>query len=320
MTDPAGRRWVSWSRHDGSAGAYSRRPARVGGRVTTTRSASSTCPGPPSAAAVSDPDAVVVVVDAPHRRRQADPVAQPVGHGPGDLDGAAHDAVLLGAALHRQQRLEVRAGVGVEEGVEGGEVGGLGGEHRLGGDAEVGPAQGCAQVACGSRSRRSGRRGRRTRSPCQGRSRSMRAAARSKRAMPCGQVGQHERVEPGHGAPLGAHAAGPSTQLHHVLAGVPGGERLQAQLARPGAYIRFWVGPIHWPPSSTGVPSPGDAALGPPADAVAGLDHDDVRAGGDQAPGRGQPGQSGTDDHDPAHRPAPAGSGDNPAARSCPAQ
>ena len=36
ITDPAGIRWVSWSRHDGSGGSYSSRPASVGGRVTTT--------------------------------------------------------------------------------------------------------------------------------------------------------------------------------------------------------------------------------------------------------------------------------------------
>jgi len=34
MTEPAGMRWVSWSRQDGRIGSYSSRPARVGGSVT----------------------------------------------------------------------------------------------------------------------------------------------------------------------------------------------------------------------------------------------------------------------------------------------
>ncbi len=84
--------------------------------------------------------------------------------------------------------------------------------------------------------------------------------------------------------------------------------------------MRFWVGPIHCPPSSTGVPSRVTPPSVRPPTPVAGLHHDDVRAAVDQGLGRGQPCQPRTDDHHPAHRPVPAGSGDNPAARSCPAQ
>ena len=118
---------MSWSRHDGSAGAYSSRPARVGGSVTITWIGVEL-----RAVRVCDADAAVVVTDAvvpdePSRTRSS----ELGGHRLGDADRTADDAVLLGAAVGRDQRLEVGVGAGVEQRVQQRQVTRLGGPDRL---------------------------------------------------------------------------------------------------------------------------------------------------------------------------------------------
>ena len=71
-------------------------------------------------------------------------------------------------------------------------------------------------------------------------------------------------------------AAQLAVELDDVFAVVVGGERLDPEVAGQGR-MRSWVGPTHWPPTSTTFPSPIGLVQGPAAHAVARLEHDTDR-------------------------------------------
>ncbi len=62
--------------------------------------------------------------------------------------------------------------------------------------------------------------------------------------------------------------------------------------------MRSWVGPANCAADLADVPAADRAVQRAPADAVARLEHDDAVPGGDERPGRGEPGEPGADDAD----------------------
>ncbi len=196
----------------------------MGGRVTITWE-----PWQHLAVAQHDPHLVLVLLHGADRCVQPDPIPELARHGLADADGPAHDPVLLRAAIHREQGLEVGPGAGVEQRVQRRQVRRLGREHGLAGDAEVGPPGGGAQRATDP-----GLEGLAVElASTIGGPRLVERDRRRQLGEPghaLGQVRQGERAELGDRAPVALHPAGLAPELHDELALVPGGERLQTQL------------------------------------------------------------------------------------------
>ena len=220
---------MSWSRHDGRAGAYSRRPASVGGSVTMARSASSTSPP----RVVTDHPALLLL-DAAHRAVQGDPIAEGGGHG---LAASGWSRPRSGPAGHPGRCSAT-----------------LRGRCRSGRRTGRGGPRGCRsrprtppRWPPGSRSAPVGVRRLRTDPGLEG----LVVERLGPRGRPgpverhlvgqslepghaLEQVGQHEGIELGHGPPLRGHPALLASELDHVLAGVVGREGLEPQLLGPG--------------------------------------------------------------------------------------
>ena len=151
------------------------------------------------------------------------------------------------------QGLHVGAGVRVEERVQREKVGEVGGEDGLA--VELGSRPGPARCGgCGGIQVSEGLAVELARrpAPATARSRSMRVGEPGEPGEALGEVGERERVELRDRAALGAHAAGrlpprPETSRRRCTSG-----RSRARAPSTSSYMRFWVGPIHCPPSSIG--------------------------------------------------------------------
>jgi hypothetical protein len=109
------------------------RPASVGGTATIARRAHRQTARFASGSIGVKDDSALVALDSSYRRRQAQAtLVELLPHQQRDPLRAAVEAVLLGAAVSAQQRVEATAGVGVEEDVEERDVARLGRPDRLG--------------------------------------------------------------------------------------------------------------------------------------------------------------------------------------------
>ena len=238
-----------------------------------------------------DHDAGVAVADGAHRRAEDDALAERGGDPLGDDLGAADDAVLLGAALGVEQRLD-RAGRGdVEEGVQEREVARLGrpdGLHREpdqvapGRRADRPPDPGVEglRIPAGGVGRRPRRRRRHPlRQPVDPRQRQS-------------GLGEPDRVQLRDRAAVARNRA---AALEQVLARGPGREGLDLELAEQGEDpILRRADPLGTELDDLAVAD--RMVERPPADPLARLEHDHLAPRGGQLACRAEPGEAGADD------------------------
>ena len=236
------------------------------------------------AAAGRDGDRVGVVLDAPHRRTQAHRIAEIVCDGLTDADCSTYDPVLLRTRFDRQQRLEIGAGMGVEGRVQGGEVGALGREHRLGHDPEVRAPQLGAQVRTDpGLERLSVELARLGGEPWLVQRNAVRETVEA--LQPPEQVSERNGVQVWDRAPVRPQQRRPATKVDHMTPGVVGREGVKTQLG--DELVHAVLGRTD-PLSAQFDPGTVDrgAPFGATANTVPGLEHRQVDPGGDEPPCR----------------------------------
>ena len=233
------------------------------------------------------------VLDAADRSAEHEPVlAQLLGHPQRYLLRAAHEAVLLRAALGVEQHLEAAGRVDVEEHVQQRHVLGLGGPDGLEAQLEQHPPGAGHQVAPHPGRRRLRIQAGRVRRLPRGLERH---APRQPVETPLGSldVDQDERVDARDRARVAAQAA---AVLDHVLALAVGGEGLDPE--RPGERRKPILGRPDPLAAHLDDPAVADVVvLDPAPDALAGLQDHRRSAAGGQLARRRQARETGAHDH-----------------------
>ena len=218
-------------------------PASVGGSATITAARA-------HARAVGAHATPPASLDRAHRRLPSTSVAHALGQPQRDELRAADEAVLLRAALGRRSARRASRPEDVEEDVQQRDVARLARPHRLDGDLQQRRARRASR--CCARSQVA----KRLRVPALGPGapatapRSTWRAMRSSRACACATSASTAGASAG-----SARGSGTSRpcRLDQVVA-VAVGREVSTPSSPASAASRSWVGPIHWPPTSTTLP------------------------------------------------------------------
>ncbi len=234
-------------------------------------------------------------VDPTDRLGEPDALAELRGERERDRLRTVDESILLGAVTGAGEHVDPVPRVRVEERVQEREVRRLGGEHCLGVEREelTGAPRHC--VAPDPRFERLA-------VPVGGAVGSPRRVEGHARRHPIEaqlclrHVGEHRRVQSRNRAVV---APGAAAEAQEVLALVVGGERGEPEiLGEVGHSVLSGADPL----TTVVDRRPVGEALGqhPPADAIAGLEHDDVASRGHDVAGRDEPGETAADDADVA--------------------